>query len=1122
MASESKYRKIPYHLIVVYLLLSAGIWLAGYLYYQNQKEYIKKEKQEDLTAIAELKMGQIVTWRKERLGDAALIYENHLIISHIQKFLERPEVSAARQEIFSWMKSLNKNNFYKNVILLDREGNIKLAVSNGEEVLGPDAKRLAAEALRANKVILSDLYKGKIANVIRLTLVVPLHVSHNHTTLPVAVLLLRIDPNQFLYSLIQSWPTHSETAETILLRREGEKVVFLNELRHRKNTALTLGFPFSEEKLPAAMAVRGIKGVVEGVDYRGVPVLASIQAIPDSPWFLVAKVDREEIYAPVRERFWIITIVVTLLILGSGFFIGLLWRHQRVAFYREQYSTELRNRMLAERYEHLTRYANDIILLLDKSGRIIDANERAIVSYGYSRDELLRLSLNDIRSPEARSVLVSQLQHIEERNGMVFEIAHQRKDGTVFPVEVSSRVIEVEGEKLYQNIIRDISERKKVEDALRESEERLRTVIEASLDAIVVVNDQGRIVLFNSAAEELFLYSSAEVLDKPASILLRDNVADPHQRRVEKFLGDGVGQCGHIGRRVEQIFRRKDGTTFEAEVAMAGGRSDHMRLVVFSVHDITERKRAEAQLLEEKNFSDSTINSLPGVFYFFNQDGRFLKWNRNMESITGYSPEEILQMNPLDLVAGEDKEIVGNAIQEVLLKGKSFVEANLLSKDGNKTPYLFTGQRFISGDQSYIVGMGIDITERKHAEQEVYKLNEELAQRVLQRTEQIEVVNRDLENEIIERRQIDKALRESEIRYRTLFEQSPDGVLLLDPETILPIDFNEAAHTQLGYSREEFARLKISDYEVIKKPEDIEVRIDKILHEGRDDFETKHRTKQGEIRDILVTVQRMDLFSKPVFHCNYRDITDLKRIEEKIKQLNEDLQRRAVELEALNNELESFSYSVSHDLRAPLRAIDGFSQALLDEHADKLDEDGKNFLWRVRGASQRMAQLIDDLLNLSRVTRSEIRHEVVNLSALAKIIAEELQAAQPGRNVEFIVREGLFAKGDARLFRILLDNLLGNAFKFTGKLQSPRIEFGITNRNGEPVYFVQDNGAGFDMTYANKLFGAFQRLHSQTDFPGTGIGLAIVQRIVHRHGGRVWAEGEGGKGATFYFTLKTD
>ncbi len=238
-----------------------------------------------------------------------------------------------------------------------------------------------------------------------------------------------------------------------------------------------------------------------------------------------------------------------------------------------------------------------------------------------------------------------------------------------------------------------------------------------------------------------------------------------------------------------------------------------------------------------------------------------------------------------------------------------------------------------------------------------------------------------------------------------------------------------------------------------------------------------------------------------------------------LQERNEALRRNAAQLLAANTELDAFAYSVSHDLRAPLRSIDGFSHVLLEDYAAQLDEAGRDSLQRVRAASQRMATLIDDLLKLARVTRSEMRTENVDLSGMAQDIAADLQRGAPDRPVDFAIAPGLGARGDPRLLRVALENLLRNGWKYTGKQPRPRVEFGSVDVNGERAFLVRDNGAGFDMKYADKLFGVFQRLHSAAEFEGTGVGLATVRRIITRHGGRIWAEGAVDRGATFYFTL---
>jgi PAS domain S-box-containing protein len=270
--------------------------------------------------------------------------------------------------------------------------------------------------------------------------------------------------------------------------------------------------------------------------------------------------------------------------------------------------------------------------------------------------------------------------------------------------------------------------------------------------------------------------------------------------------------------------------------------------------------------------------------------------------------------------------------------------------------------------------------------------------------------------------------------------------------------------------------------------------------------------KDGHEFPIELSLARWDDGAGRYFTAIVRDVTERKRRDEELRAIN-------AQLEVTNQELETFSYSVSHDLRAPIRAIDGFSAILEQDYAEKLDSRGRDCLNRVRAAAQRMYTLIDALLTLSRVTREEMRRDVIDLSALARSVATELQRTHPDRKVDFVIAPGIIGVGDGSLVRVALENLIGNSWKFTSRLAKARIEFGAVDSNGATVYYVRDNGAGFDMAYVDRLFSAFHRLHTAEEFPGTGIGLPTVQRIVRRHGGTVWAEAEINEGATFWFTL---
>lgn len=406
-----------------------------------------------------------------------------------------------------------------------------------------------------------------------------------------------------------------------------------------------------------------------------------------------------------------------------------------------------------------------------------------------------------------------------------------------------------------------------------------------------------------------------------------------------------------------------------------------------------------------------------------------------------------------------------------------------------------------------------------------------------------------------ERLQAEERRRESEALYRAVVENLPGGlVILVDRDLRILFGAGESM-AQIGLTDAMLVGKKILEMPGLEAGEAVAGQYRRVLEGETAHFEVKLAGRDfavhaAPLRDDQGGVMRILSLSIDITDRKHSDaqlnraqeelerllqeselsrrallsvVEDQKRTEEKIRQLNQELEERVRErtaqYEAANRELESFAYSVSHDLRAPLRAMDGFSEALLEEYQAQLDDQARHYLRRIREASQRMGQLIEDLLNLSRVTRREMTRKPVDLSQMAREIAAELHSQQPTRRVEWEVAPDLIVEADPNLMKIALENLLSNAFKFTARREEARIDVGVVEKGGEKIYYIRDNGIGFDMTYAGKLFTPFQRLHSLQDFPGTGVGLATVQRIIQRHGGRIWPEAEPGVGATFYFTL---
>jgi len=562
-------------------------------------------------------------------------------------------------------------------------------------------------------------------------------------------------------------------------------------------------------------------------------------------------------------------------------------------------------------------------------------------------------------------------------------------------------------------------------------------------------------------------------------------------------------------------FRKKSGERitglFSAEIVTI----NNEMCVLSSINDITDRKQAEDAVRRESSFITAVMDSTPGLFYLLDENGKFLRWNAIFEKSSGYSADEISGMSALDFFETPEREIVAERIKESFTSGKSSVEATFISKDRIGSPHFFTGKLFAFEGKPCLIGIGVDITDRNKAE---------------------------------------AALRESELQYKNIFENAMEGIFQTTREGSL-INANMALAKIFGYESSEEMIGAVDDVagQLYANPDERKEAINFLSKEGYlKEFECQMRRKDGTTFWAVINARLTGNQSG----TNYLegliiDINDRKRAEGDIIRLNEELEKKVAQrtadlhdsqkailsvvddinksnkeialtnqsLDAVNKELESFSYSVSHDLRAPLRSIDGFSQALLEDYQKKLDDTGRNYLNRIRSATQNMGHLIEDMLKLSRISRFELRRESVDLSKMFREIAEDSQKNDPARIIDLIIQEGVIIECDPEMMNIVLTNLIDNAWKFTGKEVLPKIEFGTTDLAGKKVVFIRDNGVGFNMAYVDNLFGTFQRLHNRDEFAGTGIGLATVKRVITRHGGEVWAEGEVGSGAVFYFTL---
>ena len=561
---------------------------------------------------------------------------------------------------------------------------------------------------------------------------------------------------------------------------------------------------------------------------------------------------------------------------------------------------------------------------------------------------------------------------------------------------------------------------------------------------------------------------------------------------VSPLIADGktIGVLMTIRHDVKHRYTSRDSALLESLAREAA-------LAINTARLKEERHRAEQAEAEREKQVRLLLDSTAEAIYGVDLDGICIFVNSACVQMLGYqNEEELLGKNMHDLIHhtlpdGSPYAKEDCLVRHATLSGKSSHVDNEVHwrADGSSFPVEYWSHPIRRDNE--IIGSVVtffDITERKQAEARL-----ENAQKMLQ-----------LVLDTIPVRVFWKDQNSVYLGCNKLFAEDSG---LQDPEKLIgKTDF------EMGW-KEQATVYRIDDQEVMQSG------IEKL------NYEEPQTTPDG--KQIWLETSKIPLTDQEGHIMGvlgtYHDITDRKKAEKELVTYREHLEElvamRTAELEAVNKELESFSYSVSHDLRSPLRAIDGFSQTLLDEYADKLDSDGRQYLDRVRNAAQRMGNLIDAMLKLSRVTRSEIKRESVDLTALATQVVSDLQKHEPERHIEVNIMPGLKVKGDRSLLQIVLENLLSNAWKYTSGIEKARVEFGTEKLNGETIFFIQDNGIGFDMQYANKLFTPFQRLHSFDEFPGTGIGLATVARIIARHNGRIWAEASPNQGARFRFVL---
>ncbi len=679
-----------------------------------------------------------------------------------------------------------------------------------------------------------------------------------------------------------------------------------------------------------------------------------------------------------------------------------------------------------------------------------------------------------------------------KRSAIVFG---RRSNGDEFPCEASISQINIAGKKIYTVILRDVSDRRQAEEELSRSEEKYRHLFENNPHPMWVYDRKTLAFLdVNEAAMAKYGYSRREFLNMTILDIRPPEDVD----RLMKNLAQPRQPLEHSG---GWRHRLKDGTIIPIEITSHTVEIDGHESALVIAQDITERKQAEEKLRKSEDLFSKAFHGSPAPMTIARQsDGTYIEVNKSFLDMVECEREEVIGHTSLDLnlINSEGRaEIIRQLRQQGVIHN---VEVQAKSKSGRRINMLTSIENTELAGEACTITTMLDITERKQAEAALQKAHDELELKVEERT---------------------AALSQANALLQALMDYVPDHIYFKDLQCRF-IRNSRSQASLLGLSDPAQVVGK-TDFDFFPHAAKAYAEEQEVMQSGKPLVDFEEWVVWPDGRETWVSTTKVPLRNSDgetigIFGIS-RDITERKRAEQAIRHLNSGLEDQATKLQVANKELEAFSYSVSHDLRAPLRAIDGYTRILVEDYEAILDAEGKRVCGIISAEARRMGQLIDDLLAFSRLGRKEMFSSNIDMKALAVSVLNELIKEEDREHIDFKIARLPSVKADASLMRQVWMNLLSNAIKFTSKKERAVIEVGSESNKDELIYYVRDTGAGFDMEYANKLFGVFQRLHSESEFEGTGVGLAIVQRIVRRHGGRIWAEGEVDKGATFYFAL---